>query len=238
MNKVGDLKPDADGYYTMVVGALNMFNSAGEFYQAEEAKDLFEGSSQLMRRVKRGALRGEYGHPKPMPGQSEKSFAARCLAIDEDRAACHHRELWLDFDNVKDKSGKTVIAIMSKVYPSGPFGPALEKSLQNKHENVCFSIRAFTDDRMVGGINHRILRNIVTFDYVNEPGMGVAEKYFSPALEGLSDMIVTRTMLEDGLKENQLQGLATESAILTANELFQSMRWNVDPGAVPAWAKW
>lgn len=237
-NKVGTLPVDANGYRTMVVGALNMFNSAGELYVAEEAKDLFLSSSQLMRRVQRGALRAEWCHPRPLPGQSERSFAARVMDIDLDRACAHHKELWLDFEGVKDKNGKPVIAIMSKVFPSGPFGPVLEKQLQNPDENVCFSIRAFTDDKMVGGINHRTLRQIVTFDCVNEPGMGVAEKYFSPALESQFDRVMTRSMLEAGLAEQRRDGIATESALLNTKELFGLMGWTNADQNKPAWANW
>jgi hypothetical protein len=237
-NKVGNLKVDENGYYPMVVGALAMFNSAGEFYVAGQAKELFESSGQLMRRVKRGALRAEYGHPKPQPGQSERSFAARVLQIEETRVCAHHMDLTLDFDNVRDENGQKIIAIVSRVKPSGPYGSFLEQSLQNKNENVCFSIRAFTDDRMVGGVNHRTLRQIITFDMVNEPGMKVAEKYFSPALESQFETTFMRSTLEAGLKESQRNGLATESTVLTAVELFTSLGWDIDPAAKPLWTKW
>ena len=151
-NKVGNLKKDENGYYEVVVGALNVFNSAGQFYVYEQAKQLFESSSQLMRRVSRGSLRGEYGHPKMLPGMSNEQFANRVMSIHEENTCCHHKEITLDFDRVKDDQGKPVIAIISKVFPSGPMGAALERSLNNPNENVCFSIRAFTDDYRDGGI--------------------------------------------------------------------------------------
>lgn len=235
-NKVGEVKQDDNGYYPMVVGALNVFNSAGEYYVYEQAKELFQGSSQLMRRVKRGALRGEYGHPKPLPGMSNEQFANRVMSIYEENTCCHHKELYLDFDNVKDTNGKPIIAIMSKVCPSGPLGPVLEKSLKNKNENVCFSIRAFTDDYREGMIKKRVLKTIVTFDYVTEPGIAVAEKYKSPALEGL-DMTFSRGEIERGFKQSQSIGVAQESAILTMNELFNSLGWgNIDNN--PKWMQW
>ena len=43
-NKSGVLKPDADGYYTVVLGALNFFNSAGHYYPLEPAEKLFADS--------------------------------------------------------------------------------------------------------------------------------------------------------------------------------------------------
>jgi len=236
-NKVGNLKRDANGYYEMVVGALNVFNSAGQYYVYEQAKELFESSSQLMRRVSRGALRGEYGHPKMLPGMSNEQFANRVMSIYEENTCCHHKEITLDFDRVKDANGKPVIAIISKVYPSGPMGPALEKSLQNPNENVCFSIRAFTDDFREGGVYKRVLKTIVTWDLVNEPGIANAEKFQSPALEGM-DLSFSRGELERSISTAKVAGYAQESALLTADELFTSMGWNVPASAKPAWAKW
>jgi hypothetical protein len=172
-NKAGLIQPDGNGYRKMVVGALNMFNSAGEYYEYERAKSLFDNSSQFMRRVGRGVLKGEYGHPKMIPGQSIQQFATRVLTIDEQNVCAHFREIWLDFDSVKDKDGKAVVAIMAWVKPSGPMGQYLAQSLENSDENVCFSIRAFTDDKMEGRVKKRILKTIVTFDHVLEPGMAV-----------------------------------------------------------------
>lgn len=245
VNKVGNLKKDADGYYPVVVGALNVFNSAGQFYVFEQAKSLFEESGQLMRRVRRGALRGEYGHPKLVPGMSAEQFAHRCLTIYEENTCCHHKDITLDFDSVKDENGKSVIAIISRVYPSGPFGPALEKQLQNPNENVCFSIRAFTDDYRDGGLTKRVLKTIVTWDYVNEPGIAVAEKFKAPALENLHvsaeeqfEQVFSRGELERTAAQMPSYGMAAESQLLTANELFTSLGWNLDAKSTPAWVGW
>ncbi len=237
-NKTGIIKPDANGYYPMVVGALNMFNSANEFYDYNRAKILFDGSSQLQRRVERGVLKGEYGHPKMAPGQKLDQFAHRVLTIDEKNVCCHFRDIWLDPDAVKDKSGKAVVAIMANVRPSGPMGPFLKESLENKDENVCFSIRAFTDDKYEAGIKKRILKTVVTFDHVLEPGMAVAEKYKSPALESHSDIVVSRGALERALAFNENSEMAMESVSLSAGELFTAMGWTLPQGVVPLYAKW
>jgi hypothetical protein len=243
-NKVGLLKPDENGYYEMVVGALNVYNSAGQYYVYDQAKELFQSSSQLMRRVSKGSLRGEYGHPKPLPGMTNEQFANRVMSIYEENICCHHKEITLDFDRVKDAQGKPVIAIISKVLPAGPLGPALEKQLNNKDENVCFSIRAFTDDYRDAGITKRVLKTIVTWDYVSEPGISVAEKFKAPALEAFAkedEMLISRGEFERGIKSATSRGLATESALLTADELFKSMGWsNKDSSYIqtPSYTKW
>jgi len=224
-NKVGKLKQLDNGYYRMVVGALNMFNSAGHFYTYEQAKQVFEESSALMRRVRRGALRGEYGHPR-QGNMSTEMFARRVLDIDEKSVCCHHRNIELVFDEMTDDRGNPVIAIFSEVAPAGPFGPALAKQLENPSENVCFSIRAFTKDYQVMGVKNRDLRTVVTFDYVNEPGMSVAEKFKNPALESESETVFSRAQMEYAVNTSAGAGIAQESAaILTGRELFSSMGW-------------
>ena len=238
-NKVGVLKKDNDGYYELVVGALNIYNSAGQYYVYEQAKEIFQASSQLQRRVSRGALRGEYGHPKMTPGMSNDQFANRVMTIYEENVCCHHKEITLDFDRVKDENGKPVIAIISKVFPSGPFGHVLEKQLENKNENVCFSIRAFTDDYREHGITKRVLKTVVTWDLVNEPGLSIAEKFKSPALESMMELDFSRGEIERGLIN--ANGVATESAQMTSIELFKSMGWennHTSPIAIPSYLKW
>lgn len=245
-NKAGNLPVDENGYYTMVVGALNMFNSAGLYYTYEAARDIFENSSSaFQRRVGRGVLRGEYGHPKMEVGQTMQSFMSRILAIYEERCCCHHKEIWLDWQNVKDANGSPIIAIMSKVFPSGPYGHVLEKSLKNNGENVCFSIRSLTDDYMDRGIVKRDLKTVVTFDYVNEPGMHVAEKYKSPALESMSEEYsFNKSTVIRAVNDIKQHSIGMESAAMTADELCTSLGWGLEEEAnavlrnVPAWKKW
>lgn len=226
-NKVGKLRQLDNGYYRMVVGALNMFNSAGQFYTYEQSKAVFSESSAFMRRVRRGALRGEYGHPR-QGNMSDEMFARRVLDIDEKSVCCHHRNIELVFDEMTDDRGNPVIAIYSEVAPDGPYGPALAKQLENPSENVCFSIRAFTKDYKVMGVKNRDLRSVVTFDYVNEPGMSIAEKFKNPALESHDEHVFSRAAMERAINFGAAAGIAQESTLLTASELFESLGWNAN----------
>lgn len=236
-NKVGELVKDAMGYYTMVVGALNMYNTSGAFYDYQRAKDVFSESSQLMRRVSRGALRGEYGHPKPVPGMSSEQFSSRVMQIREENTCCQFKEIWLDFDNYKDDRGNPIIAILAKVIPSGPLGHVLQKQLDNPGENVCFSIRSFTEDSFEQGRTVKVVRIVVTFDYVNEPGMSVAQKWNSPALEGLEDTSFSRSEIMSGFKNPGL-GVSQESMMVSAEEIAQAFNWGREKATPPAWANW
>jgi hypothetical protein len=236
-NKLGNLTADKDGYRDMVVGGLNMFNSAGQWYDYEGAKALFESSSTFMRRVSRGALRGEVGHPRQLPGQTDEKFIARVLDIDETNVCVHFKEIYLDFDKLKSADGKPVIAIMAKLKPSGDKADFLEKQLNNKDENVCFSIRSFTKDYYNRGVYTRELKNIVTFDYVNEPGISIANKYQAPGLESLTDKPLTNASINKAVTQAR-SGIGTESSIMNANELFQSLGWDTPKSSQPGFSNW
>ena len=244
LSKRGVINVDSHGRYEIVVGGLDVYNSVGQKYVRREAEDLFMNSSAFMRRVNRGACYGELGHPKQLPGMSEKEYLKRLLSIYEDNICCQHQEFILDFDRVKDKEGNKVCAIISRMVPSGPHGPALQKSMETEGENVCFSIRAFTDDEYRNGVYERILRTIITFDRVTEPGISFAEKFMSPSCEARMDDFDNHSFSRATLESLQTDLLgarhvAQESTImLTATELFDSMGWGVDKRDRPAFARW
>lgn len=237
MQKKGVLVKDADGYYDTVVGGLNMLNSAGMYYGYDDAKALFESSSALMRRIKRGALRSEQGHPTIMPGEKFDAFVQRYMDINPKNVCAHIAELYLDFDNFKDLAGRPIVAIRAKVAPAGPFGYVTEKAFENGKENVCFSIRAFTHDYPVRGVIHRALKEVITFDYVNEPGIYIAEKFRSPALESLLEKTVTRDQFMRAMNKPG-SGMAMESAAMDVNELFTALNWTLPGGEKPIFSKW
>lgn len=194
VNKTGKLAPDENGYYTVILGALDFKNSIGAVYPSATAKHFFKEGSGLLRRIKGGYCRAEYGHPKPY-GLNSQDWITRILTIEETRICAHILEVWLDNTSVKDKDGRAVLAIMGKIKPSGPYGNALLESLQNPLENVAFSIRCLTEDRFVNGRLEKHIREIVGWDFVVEPGLSVANKYQNPALESFQDCDVPVTSI-------------------------------------------
>lgn len=238
-NKKGMPQVDADGYRTQIVGGLEIFNSNGDFYTLQGAKDLFEKSSEFMRRIQRGALRGENGHPKYVDGMTMDAYINRMMIIDEDQVCAHFSDIWLDFDSVKSPNGSAVVAIMAKIKPSGKLGYLLESAFNNPKENVCFSIRATTRDYMVRGIKNRRIVNIITFDYVNEPGIAIAEKYLTPTLESLDEKIVTKDAFVRAVSNRPTStGMAIESSNEIANGLLCAMGWNLPAGVSAAYTNW
>lgn len=240
VNKTGVLKPDADGYYEITLGALDVFNSAGAFYPLGPAKQLFEGSSSLMRRIENGNCKGECGHPKMSPGMSMRDYLARIMRIEETNVCCHFREVRLTTIPSKDGRG-TVVGVVGKVKPSGPKGPALKEALDNPHENVCFSVRSLTNDTPHNGILHKSVKTIVCWDWVVEPGISVATKYNSPALESFEETSFTEAQLGSVADVSEGMGVGVEShTIVPVGDVMRDFGWDKAKSAstLPPSARW
>lgn len=237
--KQGKLKCGPDGYYRdVVVGAIGIHNNAGQFYDLASAKRFFEQQSDLMQRIKGGHVRGEYGHPKRQPGMSDNQWLSRVLSIEETQISHHIREVKLVEGAVTDpKTGQKTVGIVAELKPSGPYGDALAASLENEHENVCFSIRSLTNDQVTPTRWIKQMKRIVTWDYVFLPGIEGANKYNSPSLEAVDCTPITeqtlRTLsqeLHDGIvsQENfatDLDGLYEELYPKTFAHTPSSARW-------------
>lgn len=239
--KKGILKPDENGYYTMVIGGLNTFNSVGEYYTLEGAKELFEASSSLMRNIQSGSLKGELGHPKKLPGMSTDEYIKRVLTVEETNISHHIKEVWLDESFGRqhpELKNPTLVAIMAKVRPSGIKASALQTALESPDENVWFSIRALTQDYYNRGQTFRVLKTIVTWDHVHYGGISTANKWQSPALESLEELPVSLKSLERVL-EDSMQDVAMESSRLILTEGIERMRSDLRLVTLPhLYAKW
>ena len=228
--KQGILRPDGQGYYEQVIGGLNIDNSADMRYTSEKTVlNLFDNSSTFKRKIGRGVLRGENGHPKFLPGMTKADFINRIYQIYEERTCVQYKDIWLDNTLVKNPDGTPVWSIMAKFTPSGEMGGFLDKQLANGSENVCFSIRSITEDYVVNRKTHRDIVEIITFDCVNEPGIHIAEKYRSPALESLTrgtEVLVTRDDFERAIDQAVKAGIATESSVMGSRAaIFEQFGW-------------
>ncbi len=225
-NKTGILKPDTEGYYPLVLGALNVFNSAGAYYPLGPAKEVFEESGALMRRIRSGCLKGENGHPKRRPGMTDREYLERILTIEETNVCSFFKEVTI-VDGVKDPQGNSVVAVIGQTKPSGVAGPALKESLEDKNQNVCFSVRSITDDEVVGGRRIKNLRLIVTWDWVTEPGIAAANKFSAPTLEHLTELTFNLDQVRaiESKYKNSPLGLESSPLVVSALDIEEAMGW-------------
>ncbi len=236
--KQGILKPDSDGYYEMVIGGLNVHNSAGEYYTLDGAKDLFQSSSILMKRISGGYLKGELGHPKKLHGMSDNDYVDRVHQIEETNTVVHFKSMWLDESygrNNPNCNNPALVAIMAKLKPAGAKPEVLQKALENPDENVAFSVRGITDDYYQGGKILRVLRTIITFDYVEAPGIHVANKFDSPSVESLSDIIITPKIvssIQNNVDNNLVATEDTKGLLLDTIQVFNNTK---SPVAFKKW---
>lgn len=236
--KKGVLKPDADGYYTVVLGAYGAFNSMGMFYDLASARPFFQPGSPLMRMLEKGVLRGEYKHPEKQPGQDDREYIGRIRQIDSDRVSHHIRSLRLE-EGHKDEKGRPITVVIGEVRPSGPYGKVLKDALDNPHENVYFSVRSLTMDDMMRGIKYT--KEIVTWDMVNEGGIFRANKYYSPALESFDEVEITPTMLWSLADEQKRQkAMGMESSGTDYEALAKDLGWDKGhkPKTKPVYDRW
>jgi hypothetical protein len=234
--KQGVLPPDKDGYYTLPIGGLNCYNSVGAHYPYAPAKALFEQSSSLMRRIKTGCLKGEYGHPKK-EAMDMDAYIDRIMKIDEKSVCVHFEEIWLDFNAIKDDMGRPIVAIMASLKPDGPYADSLSGSLNDPRQDTCFSIRSFTEDTKVAGVNQRSLVEIVTWDYVTEPGINQARKYKSPNLQSYEDHKVVKEDFSIALSSTPGVGIEDGSEAL-AHAIFKMIGFDHEARSKPSFINW
>lgn len=180
------LDKDPNGYYRVILGALNAYNSSGDFYLADGIKDLIENDSSILsRRLKKGYLNGEMGHPNWVPGMTHDQFISRNLRIEMSNISHHIRELILTPTNKNaGLPGKdNIIKIEAWVKPSGEKGSFLQQAIDNPEQNTAFSIRCLTCDQMINGVKIKKLATIITWDWVVEPGISTANTWDAISIE-------------------------------------------------------
>jgi hypothetical protein len=199
--KKGKLRCDPDGYYDMIVGGFDTYNSAGAYYTFNSAKSHFDSSHHFQRRIAGKKLFGEAGHPKPIPGMSKQDWMIRVLTIDEKSVSHHIKELHIDDSLFRNKDGGRIVTVFARLKPAGPFAESLGLSLDDNDQDTAFSIRSITMDRInpVNGVLTKEMQEIVTYDWVIEPGIEQATKYHNPALEQLDLHTFTQQNLNDAI---------------------------------------
>lgn len=180
------LEKDKDGYYKCIMGMLNGFNRSGEFYFAEDTNMLInDENSILARRIRDGYLKGEQGHPSYVPGMTKADFVNRALKIDISNVSHHIRDVILtDTKKSSGVEGKgNSILVEGWIKPTGEKGSFLQAEIDDENMNTAFSIRCLTKDTRVGSVMIKKILQIVTWDWVIEPGIKTANKWDKLSME-------------------------------------------------------
>lgn len=194
--KKGIVKDD-NGYYKIILGAVNTYNASGIFYKINDITSITEAEDSILKmRLDDGLLRAEYKHP-PQDGMSNKDYINRLVTIDMDRVCAHIKAVeFVNTGKTEDGwEGYPIYITVGWVKPTGPFGKFLAEYLENEDENVSFSIRSILKAYWVGKIFVRDLSvgQVSTWDFVGEHGIqarkqsGVlgATQWSAAGIEGL-----------------------------------------------------
>ena len=185
--KKGVLKPDKLGRYPMVLGAFNADNSGGIHYLFDGAKRILNDvNSDINRKIKKGQLYGEAGHPKKF-GLSAADYAERWATVVDANAAWQIHEYKLSEKPIKNHAGENVVVVTGFLVPWSPFDLRIKQSFESPTMNTGASIRTVANQGIVGGIFMRDVVSLITWDNVLEQGMPGANKFLTPACEDFSN---------------------------------------------------
>lgn len=240
INKGGTHKRDADGWFLdVVLGALNVENSAGDFYPLDYARAQFEQSTALMRKAAKGVLFGEAGHPEFKKGMTRDDFINRLRQFPHDNVSHAIRNLRLQ-ECVNPQSGVRYVAILGDVLPVRKQGEYLLKELLTKDINVCFSIRSLTRDvPRPDGTYTKYITQLLSVDWVNEGGIIHAQQYNSPALESFKERFkFTKEEAELALASVSNTGMESKNSIDISSAFAYDIKASKPQGIIVPGAGW
>lgn len=182
------INKDENGYYEFILGAVNSLNSANEFYNKDGIEEFINNENYILaRKLKNGYLNGELGHPKYQTGMSREDYYARNLNVDIQNVSHHIKSVWTqntDIDSGVRGKGN-IILLKGKVKPSGVHGKILQEHIDNNDANTAFSIRALTVNKNIAGVVYKNIVQIITWDWVLEPGIKHANKWANISTESV-----------------------------------------------------
>jgi len=212
-------KPDSDGYYKMCVGGFDVPCYSGSVYLYDNAvKGFFDSSSSFQRRIKSGKLRGELNHPTITPGMSDAQWLQRVATVEPSRYATRFSKMWLEHS--KDDKGDDLVLAWARLKPFGTYGDTVKESLHDPEDNTGYSVRSITSiPVLIGGRPTRKVRSMVTYDYVDEQDVYMADKFSSagggkdePGMQS-ADATLSPMMTEQVIHRGALTDMSANNAV-------------------------
>ena len=212
------LTPDENGAYTICVGAIGVPTRNDVVYDTDSLiAAMNDPTSRFNICLRDGCLAGEYGHPDI----KSREDLPRLMQIKESMISHYFHRIWIDDTSPIHNDGMTGYRIMAKVKPYGPYGAALERSLQDPCHNTSFSIRSVILP-MQGPdpkYEYRKVQLVVTFDAVHAPGFEFSNKRYA-GNESFQEVAFDRGDLESSLASCQGMEAATMLTEADVMKLF------------------
>lgn len=226
------IKKNERGDYCVVVGAVNHFSKAGEFYTAQDVqKKFFETNSMLMQRCKNGDVKIESEHPVFESNMDKRAWFERLYSYDKTRVAAIITELWLEELPIKENgTDLNIILIWAAIKPleDRALGRTLKLDLDNPDINTAFSIRSIIIKELVNFTTVCKIKDIITFDWVSSPGIGKANTFYSAGMESSKDYSVHLANLENFEEVNTVKRIITNTPGLESSSLSGALAKNID----------
>lgn len=193
--KKGALAPmDSSGYYLLNAGMLNAPLRLGHRYVVNDyIMECMRPESDLQRRILRGEVYAELGHPKPFyfekingkvvrtPITEEFEWIMRLRTILEENVALHIRKI--HFNMLGGRYDP--VQLQAEVIPFGTHKQIALDSLTNPDINTALSMRTVTARQKQG--QDRQIEYFTGVDLVWEPGEHTACKHLTAGCESLLD---------------------------------------------------
>lgn len=242
--KEGKLVEDSEGYYEMPGGAFNCMNSAGEVYTDEGIDELFSSSHDFYRKLTKGKLFGEWGHPTPAPGESMDAYVERASNISDKHTCIFIKDVWNDrsaakhFTKYNGINNDSVITFL-RLKPHGILWETAERALKDPNVNIALSVRNLGIDRVYRGVTYVTVTEIISWDMVTEQGVGGSEKWGALKMENRKVEITPHILanLRNRLSKQQvrMENVSTVAKILEVGDRFFS---NVSRAESPIYSQW
>lgn len=227
-SKGREIERDSEGFYKVRLGAFNVFNSSRAFYSGEGINELInDPNSFFFRRLKKGYLLGEMGHPVMTPGMTMGQFMNRNAIIDPQNVACFIKSVEIeDTGQTVNNMGNygNVLIVNGWIKPSGPKGQYLQEALDTPDRNIAFSVRSLSKDEVINGVIVKKTKAILTWDWVFEPGINNANTFDmlnnkvinTESCNTLLSLDITEEDLKDMIdNENTMLNTESDKEILT-----------------------
>ena len=210
----GAQKPDSKGFYTTILGALNVKNRGGDAYAWPLSKPAFSDESFLRRKLGFGSLIAEMDHPLRSDYKNKDEYDRRLGTFLKEKQCAVISEVWIDESGSIKKHipanliwpNSEPVLIMGKVKPVGIYGKPLEEAFQDPAQNVFFSMRTISRQNRVTG--ELILDVLTGFDWVAEGGVIVSNSWLANAADSFrineSSVDSMRNLINDGVISNHL----------------------------------